>query len=118
MSDKKITWHKIAESIADIDFQANNMCIIDVDSKKISLAKYQNEFFAFAHKCPHASGIMADGFIDALGNAVCPLHRYKFNLQNGRNVTGEGYFLKTYAIKKTDAGVFVGFVEKGFFNFL
>lgn len=118
MSDKKITWHKIAESIADIAFQANDMCVIEVDGKTLSLAKYHDELFVFAHKCPHASGIMADGFIDVLGNAVCPIHRYKFNLKNGRNVTGEGYFLKTYAVKNTDEGVFVGFEDKGFFSFL
>lgn len=118
MGDKKITWHKIAESEDAIDFQANGMCVVEADGKKISLAKYQNEFFAFAYKCPHASGIMADGFIDALGNAVCPLHRYKFSLKNGRNVTGEGYYLKTYAVKKDDEGVFIGFEEKTFFNFL
>lgn len=118
MSEKKISWYKIAESEDAIAFQANGMCVVEVDGKKISLAKYQNELFAFAYKCPHASGIMADGFIDALGNAVCPLHRYKFNLKNGRNVTGEGYYLKTYVIKSTDEGVFIGFEEKSFFNFL
>jgi nitrite reductase/ring-hydroxylating ferredoxin subunit len=118
MSDKTITWHKIAESIAAIDFESNDMCVVEADGKKLSLAKHQNELFAFAYKCPHASGIMADGFIDALGNAVCPLHRYKFNLKNGRNITGEGYFLKTYAVKNTDEGVFIGFEEKSFFNFL
>jgi 3-phenylpropionate/trans-cinnamate dioxygenase ferredoxin subunit len=117
MSDKTIIWHKIAESITEIVFKSNGMCVIEVDGKKISLAKHQNDLYAFAYKCPHASGIMTDGFIDALGNAVCPLHRYKFSLKNGRNITGEGYYLKTYAAKNTDAGVFIGFEEKSFFNF-
>jgi 3-phenylpropionate/trans-cinnamate dioxygenase ferredoxin subunit len=118
MSDKKIVWYKIAESEDAIAFQTNSMCVVEADGKKISLAKFQNELFAFAYKCPHASGIMVDGFVDALGNAVCPLHRYKFSLKNGRNVTGEGYFLKTYAVKNTEEGVFIGFEEKSFFNFL
>lgn len=118
MSSKNINWHKIAESIASIGFQLNDMCIIDVDGKKITLGKYNDSLFAFAHKCPHASGIMADGFIDALGNAVCPLHRYKFNLQNGRNSTGEGYYLKTYSTKQTEEGVFIGIEETGLFSFL
>jgi len=118
MSDKNTSWHKIAESEDAIAFQGNGMCVVEVDGKKISLAKYQNELFAFAYKCPHASGIMADGFIDALGNAVCPLHRYKFSLKNGRNITGEGYYLKTYAVKVNEDGIFIGFEEKSFFNFL
>ncbi|MDI9364471.1 MAG: nitrite reductase (NAD(P)H) small subunit [Flavobacterium sp.] len=118
MGIKKITWHKIAESLGNISFGANGMCVVEADGKKISLAKYQNELFAFAYKCPHASGIMANGCIDALGNAVCPLHRYKFSLKNGRNITGEGYFLKTYAVKITEQGVFIGFDENCFFNSL
>ncbi|MFX9858935.1 Rieske 2Fe-2S domain-containing protein, partial [Acinetobacter baumannii] len=80
---RKYAWFKIE---GDIVWQENNMCIVIVNDKKITLARYNNAFFAFAHKCPHAGGIMADGFIDALGNVVCPLHRYKFSMQNGRNV--------------------------------
>jgi nitrite reductase/ring-hydroxylating ferredoxin subunit len=67
---------------------------------------------ACAHKCPHAGGAMADGFVDALGNIVCPLHRYKFSLQNGRNTSGEGYYLKTHPVQLRENGVFVGIEEK------
>jgi len=71
---------------------------------------------ACAQKCPHAGGMMAEGHLDALGNIVCPLHRYKFNLQNGRNVSGEGYFLKTFRVEIRKEGVFVGFEENKLFN--
>jgi nitrite reductase/ring-hydroxylating ferredoxin subunit len=91
------------------------MCIVETDGKKITLAQNNQQIFAFAHKCPHASGIMADGFIDALGNVVCPLHRYQFALQNGRNTSGEGYYLKTYPVQITEEGVFIGF-KKGFWG--
>jgi nitrite reductase/ring-hydroxylating ferredoxin subunit len=99
----------IAPSILALPWQNNNLCIVEVDGKKITLALHNNNVFACAHKCPHASGIMADGFIDALGNVVCPLHRYKFNLANGRNTTGEGYFLKTYQVEVTEDGVYILF---------
>jgi 3-phenylpropionate/trans-cinnamate dioxygenase ferredoxin subunit len=118
MGDKKIYWHKIAESVTSISFQPNNMCVVDVDGKKITLGKFNNSLFAFAHKCPHASGNMADGFIDALGNAVCPIHRYKFSLHTGRNTSGEGYYIKTFATKQTAEGVFIGIEETGIFGFL
>ncbi len=116
MSDKKINWHKIAEGPAAIDFHANNMCVVEIADIKITLAKHKEILFAFAHKCPHASGIMADGFIDGSGQVVCPLHRYKFNMQNGRNTTDEGYYLKTYPTKQTEEGVFIGIEEKGLFG--
>lgn len=97
----------IAPSIAALPWQNNNLCVVEVHGKKITLALHHNQLFACAYKCPHASGVMADGFIDALGNITCPLHRYKFSLTNGRNTSGEGYYLKTYEIEVNDEGVFV-----------
>jgi len=85
-------------------------------AKKITLAKAGDNLFACAYKCPHASGILADGFIDAMDNIVCPVHRYKFSLQNGRDTSGEGYHLKTYAVEVREDGVYIGFEEKGLFG--
>ena len=115
--EKKWNWIKIAESSAEIAWQQNNMCVIQAGTKTITLALHNNQVFAFAQKCPHASGIMANGSIDALGNVVCPLHRYRFSMQNGRNTSGEGYFLKTYPVKMEESGLFVGFETGGLFNF-
>jgi nitrite reductase/ring-hydroxylating ferredoxin subunit len=111
---------KIADSIDAIDFGENNLVQIEVDGKKICLAKVKEEIQGCAAKCPHASGVMSNGFIDALGNIVCPLHRYKFSLANGRNVSGEGYYLKTYTIIVNENGVFLEKEKKNrflsFFN--
>jgi len=118
MSEQKKQWHKIADSIHELYWQENNMLIVEVDGKHITLARQGEQVFACAYKCPHASGILADGFIDAVGNIVCPLHRYKFSLKNGRNVTGEGYYLKTYEIRSDETGIYIGFDKKGLFNWL
>ena len=112
---KDIKWYKIADHINMLDIQSNNMCIAEANGKKITIAKQNNSLFAFAHKCPHASGIMAEGFINALGNVVCPLHRYTFNMQNGRNTSGEGYYLKTYHIEERADGVYIGIEKTGLF---
>ena len=107
---------KVAESIAEFQWNPKGMFVVEADGKKITLAKFQDDVFAFAHKCPHAGGIMADGFIDALGNAVCPLHRYKFSIKTGRSATGEDY-LKTYPVEINNAGVFIIFKKKsGFYK--
>ena len=118
MAEKTIQWFKIAESVQAINWQSNNMLVVEVNDTKVSLAQFNQKLFAFAYKCPHASGIMANGFIDAVGNAVCPLHRYKFNLTTGRNSSGEGYYLKTYLVEERVDGVYVGFEAKKFFSFL
>ena len=109
--EKNIKWHKVADTLEAIEWKKNNMAVVEVGGKKITVVKQQNEVLACAHKCPHASGILADGFIDSTGYLVCPIHRYRFDLSNGRNVTGEGYFLKTYLVEEREAGIFVGFEE-------
>ncbi len=115
-AEKKYNWHKIAESAADFLWQGNNLCEVQVKDKIICIARKGDEVFACAHKCPHAGGYMAGGFVDALSNIVCPLHRYKFSLQNGRNVSGEGYYLKTYPVEVREDGVYVGMEANGLFS--
>lgn len=112
----RIKWHKVAEDINELAWQQNNMAVIEADGKKVTIARFKEELFVFAYKCPHASGVLADGFIDALGNVVCPMHRYKFNMQNGRNTSGEGYYMKTYHIEKRTEGIFVGIESSGLFG--
>jgi len=91
---------------------------IEVNGKHITIVRINNSIAACAYKCPHAGGILSDGFVDAAGNIVCPLHRYKFSLKNGRNVTGEGYYLKTFAAEIREDGVYIGFEDKGLFRWL
>ncbi len=111
MNEKKYTWHKIAGDLNELDFATNNITVAMINGKKICIAKFKDAIFAFAYKCPHAGGFLADGSIDALGNVVCPLHRYKYSLQNGHNVSGEGYYLKHWPVELREDGVFVGIEE-------
>ena len=113
MAEKKYTWHKIADHINELDFASNNIALVEVKGKKICIGKYKESVFAFAFKCPHAGGLLAEGYIDALGNVVCPVHRYKYDMKNGRNTSGEGYYLKNWPVEMRDNGVFVGLEEAG-----
>ncbi len=106
---KKYSWHKIAESREDLHFNGTDLLQLEANGKNICLIKKDKELAACTAKCPHAGGILADGYLDALGNIVCPLHRYRFNPQNGRNTSGEGYFLKIFPVNINEEGVFVGF---------
>ena len=108
MSERKYTWHKVADHINEIDFAENNIAIVEVEGKKICIGKFKDAVFAFAYKCPHAGGFLADGYIDVLGNIVCPQHRYRYNPKNGFNVTGEGYYLKNWLVEVRDDGVYIG----------
>lgn len=115
MADK-INWVKVAESLAEVPFGENGLAEVMAGDKKVCIGKYKEALFGFAARCPHASGFFANGFIDALGNVVCPLHRYKFCMKNGRNVSGEGYYLKHWPVEVRDDGVYVGLEAKSFFG--
>jgi len=111
-SEKKYTWHKIASSKEELHFSENGLMEIKAGDKTICLVQNREALLACAAKCPHAGGHMANGYLDPLGNIVCPLHRYKFSLQNGRNVSGEGYYLKTFPVEIREDGVYAGIEEK------
>ena len=118
MINEKHQWIKIADALEEIEFDSNHIAEVQADGKRICLARHQDQIFAFAHKCPHAGGYFADGYIDALGNVVCPIHRYKFCLKNGRNVSGEGYYLKHWPVEIREEGVFVGLEKNKLFGLL
>jgi 3-phenylpropionate/trans-cinnamate dioxygenase ferredoxin subunit len=113
MAEKKYKWYKVADHVNEIDFAENNIAIAELKGKNICIGKYRDSLFAFAYKCPHAGGILADGHIDALGNVVCPLHRYKYSINNGRNVSGEGYYLKNWPVEVREDGIYIGEQEEG-----
>jgi 3-phenylpropionate/trans-cinnamate dioxygenase ferredoxin subunit len=111
MSFKTYTWHKIADGPDGLAYADNNIAVTEVNGKKICVGRFNDGLFAFAYQCPHAGGIMANGYIDALGNVVCPVHRYRFELKRGRNVSGEGYYLKNWPVEIREGAVWVGLEE-------
>ena len=112
-------WHKIADHIHELNFSSRQIAVVEVKGKKICIGRHGDALFAFAYKCPHAGGILADGYIDALGNVVCPLHRYKFDMKNGRNSSGEGYYLKHWPVEQNAEGVLLKMEESsGLFGWL
>lgn len=111
-SISKNTWHKIAESIARINFSSNGLAELEVNGNFFCVGLHNNQLFACTQKCPHAGGILAGGYIDAVGNIVCPVHHYRFNPKNGRNISGEGYYLKMFAMEVREDGVYVCFGER------
>ena len=115
MSATTMNWFLITDAPTSLDWPQNQLLDMEVEGKKITLAKWKDGYFAFAQKCPHASGRMAQGYINPLGQVVCPLHRYAFDMKNGRNTSGEGYFLKTYPVELRNEGIFIGFKSNSLF---
>ncbi|TMI78338.1 MAG: Rieske 2Fe-2S domain-containing protein [Bacteroidetes bacterium] len=111
---EKLTWHKIAERIGEIQFAPNNIACVEVAGKKICIGKFRGQVFAFAYQCPHAGGFLDAAEIDKSGNLVCPMHQYKFDMKNGRNVSGEGYYLRHWPIELRTDGIYIGMTLEAF----
>ena len=113
MTEISFTWFRVAGSINEIGLSSNGFAELKVNGKTICIANHQGILYACAQKCPHAGGQLSQGNIDPAGNIVCPFHRYKFSLQNGRNTSGEGYYLVTYPVQNREDGIYIGFRKGG-----
>lgn len=109
---KQYNWHRLS----DLYVTDGEITVLEVSGKKICMTRYNGQLYAFAYKCPHAGGIMADGYIDDSGNVVCPLHRYRFNVKNGYNSSGEGFYLKTYPLEDREDGLYLGLEKSSLFG--
>lgn len=112
---KKYKWYKIAEHLSDVNLDEKQLISVSVGSKVICLTRYEGKLYGCAQKCPHAGAYLSQGWVDEGGNIVCPLHRYKFSLEKGRNTSGEGYYLKTYPVEERVDGIYIG-IEAGIFD--
>jgi nitrite reductase/ring-hydroxylating ferredoxin subunit len=104
-------WHKLAD--ADELLVAEGIILkISVPGKQLCITQNQGIYYAFQPKCPHAGADFEQGYLDEKNCLVCPLHRYRFDLASGRNVSGEGFGLVRHPIEARDTGIWVGILEE------
>ena len=118
MNEKKYNWIKISDAIdspAQILF-GEDIRLIEVNGKNICITEYNGNLYAFDRRCPHAGAMLEYGWINDQGHIVCHHHQYAFDMQNGKNTSGEGFYLQTYPVKLNEEGVFIGFERKGFLS--
>ncbi len=70
---------------------------LTVEVRGLAIAIFNNygEFHALLNRCPHANGSMGQGWIEE-GEAVCPLHMWRFRLKDGRCSTMKGASLHRF----------------------
>ena len=100
-------WQLLTKDPSSLSFNDKGIALVQVNDKLICITKYRDQLYAFSAKCPHASGRLDLGFIDALANVVCPVHHYRFNIRTGRDNLGEGYHLKTYKLETRPDGLWI-----------
>lgn len=79
---------------------------VEVDGVRIAVFREGGRIFALSGQCPHAGAPLGFGWIED-GEIVCPLHRWRFRLTNGRCTTQSGHDLNRFACRIRDGAVWV-----------
>lgn len=101
--------YKVFDSMekADAQIGENQSILVVINSKKICLSKHQGEFYASENNCPHQFESLSKGAINYLGEIICPLHSYRYNLKTGRECQIRTRDLVTYFVESDKEGLFV-----------
>lgn len=98
-----LNWIKVNEPIPTEDFVQQ----IKLEGKKLCLVRADGKLYAVENTCPHAGGILSGGWCKS-GNIICPIHRWEYNLENGRGAPGQGDYINTYPIEDRSDGIYIG----------
>ena len=52
MSEKEYTWYKIADDEKELLFSSNALLEMEVQGKKVCIARFNNKLLGCANKCP------------------------------------------------------------------
>lgn len=102
-------WIKIFENVtsADAALSEETPKLLIVHGKRICIVKHDGKILAVQNNCTHSGGSLCEGKINFLGEIVCPLHQYQFNLKTGRENGQRSNDLECFPIKESEEGVFI-----------
>ncbi len=87
--------------------EAGRIIPLELGGKKLAVVVLQDQICTVSAICPHASGDLCQGWLDARSHLVCPVHFYRFDPRNGRNTSGEEYKLRTYPCEVRSGELYV-----------
>lgn len=76
----------------------------EVDGVRLAVFRLGEGVSVLSGRCPHANGPMDRSWIED-GEAVCPLHRWRFRLDTGRCTTVRGESLHVFRSEIRDGEV-------------
>lgn len=84
---------------------------VEVDGRLIAVFNVGGEFLAIDNECPHRGGALADG---ALAGTIitCPLHRWQFDLRDGKSPLSSDLAVRRYPTAVRDGAVWVDVADE------
>ena len=74
---------------------------------EIGILRMGDSFFGFELFCPHRGASLLNAFTNSVGELICPLHEYRFDLKTGQAASGSCRDMKTYACRITEHGLVI-----------
>ncbi len=108
-----MNWFKVFDSLEALTNNVipNRAFPIFVNGERLLLIQSDKTFYAVQEKCPHNGASLVNG-ICSKTEITCPVHRYRFNVIDGKAISGGSFALNTYPIKIQENGIFIGFKAK------
>lgn len=106
-----LEWHKVPTKI---DESRNYVKALHVAGKKLCLIREGDVLSVTSSRCPHAGADLTNGWCEG-GKLVCPFHRHKFNIENGKGDEPQHNFIRIYPLKKENGEFYVG-IKKSLWN--
>lgn len=101
--------HKVCK-VDDINEQS--MILMSIEKREVIIAKKDGKILAFDPFCPHRHAYLHRGWFND-NNIVCPLHKFEFDLSNGKLVKiPEEYKEQSYGWKASNELIFYNAIIK------
>lgn len=84
--------------------------LVELSEKSFCLVWNDDKWIAFSKKCPHAGANLSHGWCEGK-DIVCPYHRHRFNLIDGRGGPGQGNYIDIYPLKESNGMLYIGVTE-------
>jgi nitrite reductase (NADH) small subunit len=68
---------------------------LDAAGLRVAVFRTGTDVVALSGRCPHSGGSLGHGWIED-GEVVCPLHRWRFRLTDGRCTTIRGEWVRRF----------------------
>lgn len=104
-----MSWVKIFNTEAEAyqRIKPDTPQLVIIGSTRVCLVLHQGRFSAVQDACSHNGQSLSKGKVNFLGEIVCPLHGYRFDLNSGRACDSSSPDLVTYAVRIDETGFYL-----------
>jgi len=78
---------------------------VKVGERSIALLRLADGFYAFSSTCPHRGASLIEANINGVGEIICPLHQYQFDLKTGQVRSGFCGDLEVFPCELSENGL-------------